>query len=526
MHRASVTDTTPDSGLIDTLMLPAAFAHAVRNVELIETHISWVILTDEYAYKIKKPIVLDFLNFGDLERRKYFCEEELRLNRPWAPDIYLDVVPISIDDGQPRFGGEGVPIEYALRMRRFDQELLLDRQLECGSLSVADMRELGAHIAERHLAAPVIDKSHRDRVVTLTKEFIRDNFPALEGFADDVELARLRQWSEDELQNLEEILWQRFDDGFVRDCHGDLHLANLVRLPGGITTFDCIEFNDDLRHIDVICDIAFLVMDLVARSRHDLATHFLNRYLERTGDYDGMSLLSVYFVYRCLVRAKVAAIRCQERAEASEQSTGREEVLRYCDMARRQIAARVPILIVMSGLSGSGKTWVSNQLLTAMTAIRVRSDIERKRMFGMNETEDSSSGIGRGIYTAQANRELYDRLFSAARVSLAAGHNVILDAAFLRREEREVAVDIARRCKCVPVILQITAPLETMRKRILTRERRAKDASEAGLAVLEHQITAADSLSAAEKALAIIAENSAEIDVPAIALAIREKAQK
>lgn len=526
MHRGSSLATPLDTSLIDSLMSPAAFSHPAGAVELIETHISWVILTDECAYKIKKPIVLDFLNFGDLERRKHFCEEELRLNRPWAPDIYLDVVPISVHDGQPRFGGEGVPIEYALRMRRFEQELTLDRQLERGALSVEDMRELGGHIAERHLAAPVIDKSHRDRVVTLTKEFICDNFCALEGFADDAELARLRQWSEEELQNLEAKLWQRFDDGFVRDCHGDLHLANLVRLPGGITTFDCIEFNDDLRHIDVICDIAFLVMDLVARRRHDLATHFLNRYLERTGDYDGMSLLSLFFVYRCLVRAKVAAIRCQERDEASEQTTDREEVLRYCDMARRQIAERIPILIVMSGLSGSGKTWVTDQLLTAMTAIRVRSDIERKRMFGLDETEDSSSGIGSGIYTAQANRQLYEYLLSAARTGLAAGHNVILDAAFLRREEREAAVDIARDCNCMPVILQISAPIEVMRERILARECRAKDASEAGLAVLEHQIATADPLTPSEKALAIVVENAAEIDVPAIALAIREVAQK
>lgn len=526
MHRVGVTDTTADSGFIDSLMLPAAFAHAVGNVELIETHISWVILTDEYAYKIKKPIVLDFLDFGDLKRRKFFCEEELRLNRPWAPEIYLDVVPISVEDGQPQIAGEGVPIEYALRMRRFDQELLLDRQLESGALSVADMRELGVHVAERHLAAPIIDNSQRDRVVTLTKEFIRDNFCALEGFADDAELARLRQWSEEELQNLEAKLWQRFDDGFVRDCHGDLHLANLVRLPGGITTFDCIEFNDDLRHIDVICDIAFLVMDLVARRRHDLATHFLNRYLERTGDYDGMSLLSLFFVYRCLVRAKVAAIRCQERDEASEQTSDREEVLRHCDMARRQIAKRVPILIVMSGLSGSGKTWVTDQLLTAMTAIRVRSDIERKRMFDLDETEDSLSGIGKGIYTADASHQLYQHLLSAARTSLAAGHNVILDAAFLRREEREAAVDIARRCMCVPVILQISAPVEVMRERILVRESRAKDASEAGLAVLEHQVATAEPLTTEEQALAIVVENDTEIDVSAIALAIREMAQK
>ena len=525
MHRAGANITAADSSLVDSLMSPAAFSHPVSTTELIETHISWVILTDDYVYKIKKPIVLDFLDFHDLDQRKFYCEEEIRLNQPWAPEIYLDVVPITIVDDQPCFGGKGTAIEYAVRMRRFDDGLRLDEQLERGLLSVADMKELGRNIAARHTAAPVVDENQRDRIVALTKAFIWDNFTALDGFIDSAELDGLHQWTKAELQTLEPVLWQRFDDGFVRDCHGDLHLANLVRLPGGITTFDCIEFNADLRHIDVICDIAFLVMDLVARRRHDLAAHFLNRYLERTGDYAGMSLLSLYFVYRCLVRAKVAAIRCQEREQESEMIADREEAHRYCDMARRQVTQRIPILVVMSGLSGSGKTWVSNQLLTVIPAIRVRSDIERKRLFGLDEMEDSSSEVGKGIYTEQASRQVYESLFSAAGLILAAGHNVILDAAFLTETDRAAAIQIAQHCESVPVILEVSAPIEVMRERILTRTRRAEDASEAGLAVLEHQIATAEFFTPAEQSLVITVDNSTEIDAAKIINEIKELAK-
>ena len=503
-------------------MKPAAFNHSVSSVELIETHISWLILTDNYVYKLKKPIVLDFLDFGDLERRKFYCDEEIRLNRPWAPDIYLDVVPVSLDNGQARFAGKGTPIDYAVRMRRFDQEMRLDAQLENGKLIAADIQELARNIAARHQGAEAVEKKHRDRFVAQTKEFIWDNFIALESFIDEVQLESLRKWTEAELKNLDKVLWQRFDTGFVRDCHGDLHLANLVRLPDGITTFDCIEFNADLRRIDVVCDIAFLIMDLVERKRHDLAAHFLNRYLECTGDYDGVNLLSLYFVYRCLVRAKVAVILSQQRETDGEAAAELEVAHRYCDMAQRQIAQRIPLLVVMSGLSGSGKTWVAEQLMVAMPAVRVRSDIERKRMLGLGEFEDSTSAIGQGIYTEQVNRDVYTRLFSLAGKILKSGHNVILDAAFLSAADRAEALHIAKISGYPAAILEVRAPHEVMRERIQLRASRAQDASEAGLDVLDHQLDTAEPLTDQEKELAITIDNTGEFDAAAIVSQLKE----
>jgi len=522
MHRTSPKLSVPDTSLVDSLMKPAAFNHSVSSIELIETHISWLILTDKYVYKLKKPIVLDFLDFGDLERRKFYCDEEVRLNKPWAPDIYLDVVPVSLDNGQARFSAGGTPVDYAVRMRRFDQEMRLDAQLEQGKLLATDMQELARNIAARHAGAEHVEKSHRDRFVSKTKEFIWENFIALEGSIDAAQLELLQTWTAAELEKLDTSLWQRFDSGFVRDCHGDLHLANLVRLPGGITTFDCIEFNADLRRIDVVCDIAFLIMDLVERQRHDLAAQFLNSYLECTGDYAGVTLLSLYFVYRCLVRAKVAVILSQQRAADGDVAADLADAHQYCDMALRQIARRNPLLVVMSGLSGSGKTWVAEQLMVAMPAVRIRSDIERKRMLGLGELENSDSDIGQGIYTEKTNRDVYKRICSIAGTILASGHNVILDAAFLSAADRAEALSTAKNSGCAAAILEVRAPHDVMRERIQLRASRAEDASEAGLDVLEHQVETAEPLTDTEKELAITFDNTGEIDARALARTIHE----
>ncbi len=259
-----------------------------------------------------------------------------------------------------------------------------------------------------------------------------------------------------------------------------MHLANLVRLPGGITTFDCIEFNADLRQIDVTCDIAFLIMDLVARERHDLAAHFLNRYLECTGDYHGVRFLSLYFVYRCLVRAKVAVILSKERDSAGAIASDLDEAHRYSAMATRKIAPRTPVLIVMSGMSGSGKTWVSGYLMSAMPAIRIRSDLERKRIFGLRESESSASDIAAGIYTDEANRLVYQRL------------------------------------------LEVTARTDVMQDRIRRRTVQGTEASEAGLEVLGHQLAIAEPLTKDEKEIAISCDNNGEIDIDMITENIKQ----
>jgi aminoglycoside phosphotransferase family enzyme/gluconate kinase len=515
LHNAGAKILPIDAGLVEALLRPEAFPHPADNIELMETHISWVILAGNYAYKIKKPVVLDLLDFGTLAKRRHFCEEELRLNRPWAPELYLDVMAITGPADEPVMGGAGEVLEYAVKMLRFDQDLRLDRQLANGLLTVPDMKELGQAIAARHAAAARPDPADRERLVGQAVHYVRENFDHLGDILDEDEFRFLGDWTERELEKHEATLRERFDDGFVRDCHGDLHLGNLVRLPSGITTFDCIEFNPDLRNTDVFADVGFLVMDLTENGHPELAAHFLNRYLERSGDYEGAVLLDLYFVYRCLVRAKVAAIRSRERESDTERAADIEEARNYAAMARRQATKGRPVLVIMHGLSGSGKTWLSERLMAALPAIRVRSDIERKRLFGLDETADSESGIGSGIYSPSASVETYERLFTLADSLLAAGHHVVLDAAFLKKRQRVSAGSVASSLGVDSVLVYAQAPVDVLRSRIEERAKQKDEASEADLAVLEHQLTAAELPRSDEKALLV--DTSGEPDIEALA---------
>ncbi len=511
MHNSSSQLAHVDASLVRALLREDAFPHPADNIELMETHISWVILAGNYAYKIKKPVVLDFLDFGTLEKRHHYCNEELRLNRPWAPELYLDVVAITGPADEPAIGGEGEALEYAVQMLRFDQGLRLDRQLADGLLTVPDMKELGQNIAARHAAAERPDPSDRERLTGQAIHYFWENFDHLGGVIDETEFAFLHDWMATEVDKHERTLLQRFDDGFVRDCHGDLHLGNLVRLPSGITTFDCIEFNPDLRYTDVFADVGFLAMDLTEKGHPELAAHFLNRYLERSGDYEGAVLLDLYFVYRCLVRAKVAAIRAGERESEAERQADIKDAHDYCEMARRQATKNRPVLVIMFGLSGSGKTWLSERLMAALPAIRIRSDIERKRLFGLEETAASGSGIGTGIYSPEASAKTYERLFALAQSLLQAGHDVILDAAFLKKEQRQAARRVAADLGVESVLVCADAPVDVLRARIEKRATLKDEASEADLAVLEHQLgTAAEPLS---EEGALVVDTSSDVDI-------------
>jgi len=408
-------------------------------------------------------------------------------------------------------------------MHRFDQNLRLDLQLSQNKLTVADMKEVARSIAARHTAAEVVETAHRDRIVTRTRELIWENFAALTELREAPALGRLRAWTRAEFHGLASLLWQRFDAGYVRDCHGDLHLANLVRLPTGITTFDCIEFSPDLRHIDVVCDVAFLVMDLVVNGRRDLAAHFLNRYLELTGDYEGVQLLNLYFVYRCLVRAKVAVIRSRERQQERNRMADLSEATHYIDVALHQTARREPLLVIMSGLSGSGKSWVAERLMAALPAIRIRSDLERKRLYRLKASESGAAAINRGIYSEQASVRVYARLHRLAESLLTYGHNVILDAAPLRADDRAAAAAVARKRNCRAVTVAVSAPDTVLRERLLQRQREADCVSDAGLDVLDYQQTTWQPISRSESPGTIMCENTGELDIDALVVQIRNK---
>jgi aminoglycoside phosphotransferase family enzyme/predicted kinase len=487
--------------LIRSLLDPRRYDHPVERLELVETHISWVILTGRFVYKIKKPVNLGFLDFSTLDRRRHYCEEELRLNRRLAPRLYLDVVSITGTSNDPVLGGTGETIEYAVKMAQFSPENQLDRVLARGGLRPEHMDLLAHELAEFHARVAVADAACPYGDPDHVWQPMAENFAQIRARLSepDPALDRLETWSAAAFARLKDNLAARKRDGFVRECHGDAHLANMTLMDGEVVLFDCLEFNDNLRWIDVVNEIAFAIMDLDDRGRPDLARRLLNRWLEHSGDYAGLVLLRFYQVYRALVRAKVAAIRLASHdLGAGEQARIAAEYRGYIALAERYTRAPAPFLLITCGVSGSGKTFATQRLVESFDAIRVRSDIERKRLFGLAPLARSDPGFGEGIYSREASERTYQRLAAIADGLLEAGFAAIVDATFLRRDERDRLRALAARRGVPFVILALDAPRELLRSRVLARAQAARDASEAGVAVLEGQLAAREPLAADE----------------------------
>lgn len=509
--------------LIRHLLDPSAFAHAAGDLQLIETHISWVVLAGEFAYKIKKPVDLGFLDFSTLELRRHFCAEELRLNRQFAPSLYLAVVPIGGTSESPRIGAEPA-IEWAVCMHRFPTDAGLDRLVAANAVEPAELRGFGETLARAHAAAAIA----RDHTFGSFESIVTpalDNFASLEHDASslaelDERLATLRGWTVRTGETLRPVFAARVAAGRIRECHGDLHLRNIVRLDSGLVPFDCLEFDPALRWIDVFSDVGFLVMALWRANRFGLACEFLNRYLEVSGDYDGLEVLPYYSVYRALVRAKTNAIRYAQLGDAKD---GRD-VVDYVDLAAR-IAGRAfrPVLVVCHGLSGSGKTWLSDGLIAELPALRVRSDVVRKQLHGLGELERSESGVDSGIYAADASRRTYERLAAIATSALHAGLNVIVDATCLARADRQRFARVAESSGAGCVLLHCDADRATLEARVRERRSAGGDASEADLAVLTAQYEKLEPLDAAELDRCVVVDTTAEPDFAAVACAIRAR---
>ncbi len=511
-----------DDKLVAALLEPAAYPHPADEVRLLETHISWVFLAGEFAYKVKKPIRLSFLDFSTLDKRRHWCHEELRLNRRWAPTLYLEVVPVTGTDDQLRVGGAGVPVEYAVKMRRFPQSALLNEQLAAGELTEADMLEIAEMVAHRHADAPV-NQEPRFGSVEAVRKPMRENFLYLRPVLDADTLEVLERWTEQEVERLAATLEARCEGGFVRECHGDLHLRNLVRLSAGIVAFDCIEFSEELHMLDVISDLSFLTMDLAINGRADLANRLLNRYLECSGDYAGMAVYRLYYVYHCLIRAKVYAIRADECDEPDERDAALAEMRHYVLPAHAEVTDGRPAVVVMHGLSGTGKTYVSGTIAACLGAVRIRSDIERKRMHGIAERGSSHSAPGGGLYAEDVSQRTYEGLRELTRQVLDAGHSVLLDAAFLRREERHAVRQLAKELGCGFLCISVEAPRAVLEERLRARHAAGSDASEADIAVLDYQYRTSEPLAGAELDDALVWDSSGVSPVEELAAEVERR---
>ncbi len=515
----------PDDALVEALrgLLRARLGRPVRR---IDTHISWVLLDGEHAWKVKKPLRLGFLDFSRIEVRRRCCEEELRLNRRLAPSIYLDVLPVrgsvaaprlepeagGASDGAAANDGDGPPIEYVLRMRQFAPGALFSERLAAGRLAPEEVDRLALRLAAFHTAAPVAGADTDFGGAALVRDTTMDVIAGIESRLRSPEAHGLGRWCDSQATRLAARFEARRAGGRVREGHGDLHLANLVVLDDDVTAFDCIEFDPGLRWIDVISDIAFVTMDLRAHGRRDLAFRFLDRWLESTGDHDGLAVLRFYEVHRALVRALVALIRSGQGGAG-----GVAPEPDHLGTARDIAHGADPRLLVTHGLSGSGKSHVSARLLERAGAIRLRSDVERKRLFGLGALDRTAALAATEVYGPETTRRTYARLREAAREALLAGYPVIVDAAFLRRAEREEFRALARELGAPFTILECRAHPDVLRQRVRARGERGDDPSEADVAVLERQLADHEALGDDELPAAIAIDTAQPVDLDAIA---------
>ncbi|MDZ7852983.1 MAG: AAA family ATPase [Halomonas sp.] len=513
--------------LIQALQDPECYGHPVNDFELHETHISWVLLTGDYAYKIKKPLDFGFLDFSTLAQRRHFCAEEVRLNRRLAPDLYLDVVPITGSTEAPRLGGEGEPFEYAIRMRQFDTAQMLDRLQEEGRLEEGHLDALADQLADFHQGLPAT----RDEALgspARVRADAEENFEQIRPLLDDPQqreqLERLAAWTRETLERLDLQLRSRHREGHVRECHGDLHLANIVLYHGEVTVFDCIEFSDGLRWIDTSNDLAFLLMDLEHRGANELANRVLNRYLQGYGDFDCLPLLDFYKAYRATVRAKIALLTLgSSNLDAVERARLLDTYQSYIDLAERYAQPRQPYLLVTTGVSGSGKSWLSQRLSASLGLLWLRSDVERKRQFGLTPLADSHARPDLNLYSPQATRETYRRLGDLAAGALAAGYPVIVDSAALDRAQRDQMIEVASAQGVPYLLLECCAAEQQRRQRLRDRAAAGGDPSEANEAIMERQQVDARPLAEAEQAYCLRVETADLSDAQPVVRQIRER---
>ncbi len=509
---------------LDSLSRPATYPHPVSQIQLSETHISWVALTGDWAYKLKKPVDFGFVDFSTLELRRAACHEEIRLDRRTAPELYVDVVSLTEEPAGPRFGGTGPVLEYAVRMRQFAQEDMLDQCLERGELSDDVIDALAGEVAELHRQADVASNEvpfgSPDTIHEAVQACLDHLLKVPTGDSLRIQFDKLNEWTNSEWLRLKDTFAERKRHGWVRECHGDLHLGNLVLYRGKPTLFDCLEFNPALRWIDVISDVAFLVMDLFDRKAAPLAWRVLNKWLHQTGDYDGLHLLKYYQAYRALVRAKVAALRLNQPDLSPDNIRHQQELLRsYADLASILTRPGRPAILLMQGVSGSGKSFIAGQLSSSLGAVQIRSDIERKRLSGAWPPRDNSPVPSTEMYSPTATRQTYLRLQTLTRDIVGAGYSVIVDATFQRHSDRLSFAGIADELGVPMIIVLCHAPEAVLRERVSQRQSNGQDPSDADITVLEQQLAHWEPLDVAELQRSVsidTAEDNLQSILPAI----------
>jgi aminoglycoside phosphotransferase family enzyme/predicted kinase len=514
--RNEIENAVDQRRLVAALANPARFGPACTRVTVLETHISYVLLTGQNAFKLKKAVNLGFLDFTTLAARRFYCEQELRLNRRLAPALYLDVVAITGTIDEPAIGGGGPVLEYAVKMREFPQEALASRVLARNELTEQDIDALAVKVAAFHIAgdrAPVDGAFGTPQAIL---NVVLANFdalrPSMTTAVHQRAIARLETWTKREHAARSAAFFERRQRGFVRECHGDLHLGNIAVIDGDVTIFDCIEFNDAMRWIDVMSEVAFTAMDLQDRGHSGLAHRFVNAYLEITGDYAGLSVLRFYLIYRALVRAKIALMRASQLAPGEERTALLGERDGYVRLAASYARTPSPAIVITHGVSGCGKTTLSQPLLEQVGAVRIRTDVERKRLHGIAPGAHGGSASANGLYSTDATHRTYDHALLLADSVTAAGFVALVDGTFLQRWQRDRFRELAAERAIPFIVIDFSANETVLRQRIVERRRRGTDASDADLAVLDHQLRTGQPLGSDELEFTVTYDANAPLD--------------
>jgi uncharacterized protein len=494
--------------LIQQMLVPEFYPHPVTMpIESIQTHASIVILTGEFAYKLKKPVDFGFLDYSTVAKRQHFCKEELRLNQRGAQELYLEVVAIAKQGNKYHLGSDGEIVDYAVKMVQFPQENLLSNMFASGMIATADIEEIGNVVAEFHRRAQTNEYISSFGAVNRIKESIDDNYRQTEKYIDraqtQLQFNETKAYTDRFLLEHAQLFLDRINGGFIRECHGDLHLRNICRWQSKILLFDCIEFNEPFRFVDTMYDVAFAVMDLEARGRKDLANRFLNTYAEQTGDWAGLQVLPMYLSRQAYVRAKVSSFLLDDQGISDrDRATAAQTAGAYYHQAWAFTRTQPGRIIMLSGLSGSGKSTLGKLLAQAVGGVQLRSDAVRKHLGGiplLSKGDDS-------LYTPEMTARTYQLVLELGGKLAAAGFTVILDAKYDRQSLRAAVVDLAQSQDLPIQIIHCTGPIEVLRDRLANR---TGDIADATVDLLASQQAAWEDFSSEEQA-AVITVNTAE----------------
>ena len=479
--------------LIESMLQKDFYPHTPKTLELAQTHISYVFIAGDYVYKIKKPVNFGFLDFTTLEKRKFYCEEELRLNRRLAPSIYLDVIPISEDDhGRLTPGTAGKVVEYAVYMKKLPLDRMLKVLLAEGRADAQTLDLVAAKIAAFHQSAQTggsIDEMGSIQTIRHNQD---ENFMQTEKYRNitiaDFQYRFIRNYVDQFLETRKSLLEKRVLDHKIRECHGDLHLEHIC-IAEDIIIFDCIEFNARFRCGDVAAEVGFLTMDLDYNGYSKQAEDFTTSYLKYSGDADLQSLLNFYRCYYAYVRGKVISFRLdQKEIPAGERQEIQKTASRYFDLAYTY-AARLekPVMILTAGMIGSGKSYQARHLAARLGAEVIRTDVIRKEMLEINPAEKHLESFGEGIYSQEISRRTYDQALAMAEAIILLGKPVIIDASFWSRTDRTLAIDLARKLGIPAYVIECTCPDEVVKTRLEKRKQEANNPSDGRWEILQEQ---------------------------------------